>query len=142
MLPYLRRSFTVSESNQERRSGLKSQRSVVSRLVKKAEQRQQTQANQQTDGRGQAGHAGRRGVDKTGRAKATYNIPVSRQELIRQIAEAEDVSQADIVETAIVAFYNAWQTSRVELHEFKAPTRSLKATWKLEIPDDFSLFSE
>ena len=130
----------MSQSNQARRSGLKSQRSVVSRLVKKAEQRQQ--ANQTTDGRGRTGNAGERGVDKTGRAKATYNIPVDRQALVREMAQAEDVSQADIVETAIVAFYNAWQTERVDLHELKAPTRSLKATWKLEIPDDFGLFSE
>ncbi len=130
------------ESSQERRSGLKSQRSVVSRLVKKAELRQQAQANQHTDGRGQAGHAGQRGTDKTGRAKATYNIPVDRQELVRQMAEAEDVSQADIVEAAIVALYNAWQAAQVELYEFKSPTRSLKATWKLEIPDDFAPFSE
>jgi hypothetical protein len=132
----------VSQSNQSRRSGLKSQRSVVSRLVKKAEQRQREQANQATDGRGRVGNAGERGVDKTGRAKATYNIPVDRQALVREMAQAEDVSQADIVETAIVAFYNAWQTEKVDLHELKAPTRSLKATWKLEIPDDFGLFSE
>ena len=132
----------MPQSNQVRRSGLKSQRSVVSRLVKKAEQRQQEQANQTTDGRGRTGNAGERGVDKTGRAKATYNIPVDRQALVREMAIAEDVSQADIVETAIVAFYNAWQTEKIDLHELKTPTRSLKATWKLEIPDDFGLFSE
>ena len=34
----------MSESNQDRRTGLKSQRSVVNRLVKKAEERQQAQA--------------------------------------------------------------------------------------------------
>ena len=39
----------MSQSNQSRRSGLKSQRSVVSRLVKKAEQRQREQAHQATD---------------------------------------------------------------------------------------------
>jgi hypothetical protein len=114
---------------------------VVNRLVKKAEERQQAQANQTSDGRGKPGNAGERGVDKTGRAKATYNIPVDRQALVREIAQAEDVSQADIVETAIVAFYNAWQSNKIDLHEFKAPTRSLKAIWKLEIPDDFEFFS-
>jgi hypothetical protein len=132
----------VSDSNQTRRSGLKSQRSVVNRLVKKAEQRQQAQANPPSDGRGRAGHAGERGVDKTGRAKATYNIPVDRQAMVREMAQAEEVSQADIVESAIVAFYNAWQDNQVDLHPLKAPTRSLKAIWKLEIPDDFQLFSE
>jgi len=132
----------VSESSQIRRSGLKSQRSVVNRLVKKAEQRQQAQAKSSSDGRGRAGNAGERGVDKTGRAKATYNIPVDRQALVREMAQAEEVSQADIVESAIVAFYNAWQGNRIDLHPFKAPTRSLKAIWKLEIPDDFQLFFE
>ena len=131
----------MSQSNQTRRTGLKSQRSVVNRLVKKAEQRQQVQANESADGRGRAGNAGARGIDKTGRAKATYNIPVDRQALVREMAEAEDVSQADIVESAIVAFYNAWQIEKVDLHGFKVPTRSLKATWKLEIPDDFEFFS-
>ena len=132
----------MSDSKQSRRSGLKSQRSVVNRLVKKAEERQQAQTKPNSDGRGRAGHAGERGVDKTGRAKATYNIPVDRQALVREMAQAEEVSQADIVEAAIVAFYNAWQENQIDLHQFKAPTRSLKAIWKLEIPDDFQLFSE
>ena len=62
--------------------------------------------------------------------------------MVREMAQAEEVSQADIVESAIVAFYNAWQDNQDDLHPLKAPTRSLKAIWKLEIPDDFQLFSE
>ena len=81
------------------------------------------------------------GIDQGGRSKATYDLPVARQNLIREMAQTEDVSQGDIVEAAIVAFYEAWQAGKVDLTDMKQITRSLKATWKLAIPDDFSIFS-
>lgn len=124
----------MSASN-ERRSGLKKQQSVVQRLVGEAEQRQRERS---TDGRGRPGHAGRIGQDNLGRSKATYNLPVERQNLVREIAGAEDVAQADIVEAAVVALYNAWQAGKVDFHELKTPARSLRVSWKLVVPDDFA----
>ena len=58
------------------------------------------------------------------------------------MAKAEDVAQKDIVEAAVVAFYNAWQNGQINLEEMKTPARSLKVLWALNIPDDFSFFAE
>ena len=123
----------------KRRSALTSEQSVVSRLINEATERQQASL---TDGRGRPGHAGQKGIDKAGRSKATYNLPVERQNLVRQMAETEEISQGDIVEAAVVAFYNAWKDGQVTLEDLKGPTRSLKAMWKLAVPDDFTFFSE
>ena len=60
---------------------------------------------------------------------------------VRQMAESEEISQGDIVEAAVVTFYNAWKDGQVTLEDLKEPTRSLKAMWKLAVPDDFTFFS-
>lgn len=122
----------------KRRSGLADKGSVVSRLVGQAEQRQRESA---TDGRGRPGHAGELGRDKLKRSKATYNLSVDRQNLVREMAEAEDISQADVVELAVVALYNAWQAGVIDLQDMKTPARSLRVASKLVVPDDFAPFS-
>lgn len=129
----------MSESKKERRSGLGHQASTVARLVGKAEQRQRESA---TDGRGRAAHSGQLGRDKSGRSKATYDLPIDRQRLVREMADQEDVSQSDIVEAAVVALYNAWQADQIKLSDLREPTRSLKVMWKLNVPDELSLFSK
>lgn len=130
----------MPDSNkQQRRSGLASKESAVARLIDKAEERQQASIK---DGRGRPAHAGQLGTDQSGRSKATYDLPLERQDLVRLMAQTEEVSQGDIVEAAVVAFYNAWQAGRISLAELKENTRSLKATWRLNVPDDFTFFSE
>ena len=121
--------------SKKRRSGLGQQQSVVQRLIGESERRQKEEA---TDGRGRPGHAGQVGQDKQGRSKVTYNIPLDRQALVREMAQDEDVSQADIVEAAIVALHNAWQAGKVDFHLMKNPARSLRVSWKLTIPDEFT----
>lgn len=123
-----------------RRSGLAGA-SAVQRLVSQAADAQaETEArNAGRDGRGRPGNAGAVGRDRTGASKATYALPTRRQELVRRMAEAEDVSQTDIVEAAIVALYNAWEAGRVDLEALKVPAKSLKATWHLEVNDKFFL---
>jgi len=111
----------------------------VARLVGQAEERQREKA---TSGKGKPGHGGELGRDKAGRSKATYNISIDRQDLVRKMAKQEEVSQADIVEAAVVAFHNAWEDGQVDLDDFKAPTRSLKVMWELNVPDEFSVFPE
>lgn len=122
----------------KRRSGLAGQ-SAVERLVNQAAQAQEAEAAKAAgrDGRGKPGGAGEKGRDKTGATKATYALSIARQKLIREMAEAEDVSQTDIVEAATVLLYNLWQARRVDLSALKAPVKSLRFSWRLEIPDDF-----
>jgi hypothetical protein len=131
--------LTVPDSKKERRSGLTESDSAVRRLVDQAGQRQRESLS---DGRGRAGRSGQKGVDSAGRSKATYNVTRPRQDLVREMAGAEDVSQSDIVEAAIVAFYNAWAGGKVDLAGLKKPARSLKATWKIAVPDEFELSEE
>lgn len=125
--------------SKKRRSGLKGSESTVARLMGEAEQRQR---EQETHGRGKPGHGGQLGVDKTGRSKATYDLELDRQAMIEEMAQTEEVAKSDIVEAAIVAFYNAWKAGQVDLVDLKEPTRSLRAIYKLTIPSEFSFFSE
>lgn len=124
----------------ERRSGL-SQQSAVERLVSQAQAEQEKIADQNAgrDGRGRPGNAGEKGKDKTGASKATYALPTRRQELVREMAETEDVSQTDIVEAAVVALYNAWKGGRVDFEPMKTGAKSLRVTWHLEVEDTFFL---
>lgn len=125
----------------DRQTGLNRLESGVAQLVGQAQQAQAAEAAKAAgkDGRGKPGNAGVLGRDKDGLAKATYALPIRRQALVREIAESEDVSQTDIIEAAIVALYNAWQANRVDFSGLKAPTRSLRFSWHLEIPDNFFL---
>ncbi len=123
----------------KRRSGLTGSGSAVARLMGEAKQRQQ---EQETHGRGKPGHGGQLGQDSAGRKKVTYNLTLARQTLVRQMAAEENVSQADIAEAAIVMFYNAWRSGKVDLEDLREPARSLKVLWKLQVPDDFESFSD
>lgn len=122
-----------------RQSGLTAPDSIVKRMVGAAQDRQQAEEDKAAgrDGRGKPGGAGELGKDKAGLTKATYALPLARQALVREMAEAEDVSQTDIVEAAIVALYNAWQAGKVDFSERKSPAKSLRVSWHLEIPDNF-----
>lgn len=128
----------MSKKQGERRSGLTA---TVHHLASQATEAQREAADQAAgkDGRGRPGNAGEKGRDRTGAAKATYALPTRRQELVREMAEAEDVSQTDIVEAAIVALYNAWKADRVDFGSIKTGAKSLRATWHLEVEDNFFL---
>lgn len=121
-----------------RRSGLSDTdiAETVGHLVEEAEQRQR---ESETDGRGRAGRSGKLGIDSRGRAKASYDLPVSRQTLVREMAETEDVAQSDVVEAAIVVLYNAWQAGQLDFHDLKTHARSLHVAWKLQVPDDLAI---
>ena len=92
------------------------------------------------DGRGKPRHAGKLGQDKTGHGKVTYRISPARQELVRDIAKAEQVHHYDIVEVAIVAFVNAYRAGLVDLDPLKQSAASLKAAHTLEVPDDYIFY--
>lgn len=113
--------------------------SQIRRIMQRGKEKQEQ--NQGRDGRGQPGRSGQVGTDSAGRSKATYGISAEAQEIARRIAEAEEISQADVVEAALRIFHQIHQAGKVDLHPFKAPARSLKATWKLERLDEINFFS-
>lgn len=127
------------KTSETRRSGLapSTTQQATQQLVEKSQKYQSTIP----DGRGKPGHSGTVGQDSAGRSKATYNISVVRQALVRDIAKKEGVHYADIVEAAIVAFANAYTAGQVDLDPFKVPAISLKASLTLEIPDNFFISS-
>jgi hypothetical protein len=52
------------------------------------------------------------------------------------------VRQSDIVEAAVQLIYNLWQSKTIDLESLKVPTRSLKNTFELDVPDDLNVFLE
>ena len=112
--------------------------STIQNLVGQAREKQEAE---KTDGRGRAGHGKKKGVDKQGKAKKTFIIPLPLQALIEEMAEEEEVSQADIVCAATRLFYNLWSNSQIDLHEHKEiHGKSLRVVFKLELPQDFNPF--
>jgi hypothetical protein len=134
----------MSKAKFERQTGLTAQEAIVKRMVG---QSQEAQAEEQAkaegkDGRGKPGNAGEIGIDKRGQGKVTYYLSVSRQNLVKEMATAEEVSQTDIVEAAVVAFYNVWRAGKLDLDDLKSATKSLRVLWKLDVPDKFGFFSD
>lgn len=118
--------------------------SVVNRLVSEAtdalEREEAKAAGKKLDGRGKPGHAGQVGRDKTHRTKASYDLSLNRQQLVRDLAAAEGVAQSDVVELAIQLVHEAWQAGRLDFYRLRRPARSLRAEWKLDIPAEIGLF--
>jgi hypothetical protein len=54
------------------------------------------------------------------------------------ISNHKGVVISDLVELAIISLCNAVEAG-LDLHPLKTPTRNLRADWKLEAPQDFSL---
>lgn len=94
------------------------------------------------DGRGKPGHSGSKGTDSAGRSKATYGISLEAQDIARELAEAEEISQADVVEVALRVLAQLHRAGKVDLYPFKVPARSLKATFRLERLSELKLFSD
>ncbi len=122
------------------RSGL-IEMSETQRII---EQGLQQQESLYSDGRGRPGHAGEVGKDKLGTSKATYNISIARQKLVKKMSQDErvEVPKNDIVEAAIVLLYNAWQQNPEILEALKVPSRIPAFEYRLAVPDEFGFFSD
>lgn len=70
------------------------------------------------------------------RPKMTYDLPPSIITRIREVAEAENTSQSDIVAYALSQFLNAYDEGHINLDPYKRRTASLKWEWALNIPTD------
>jgi hypothetical protein len=92
------------------------------------------------DGRGKPGGAGQKGQDKTGRAKASFDLSLPRQAIIAELAAAEGVAKSDLVELAIQCLAEAYAAGKLDFYAFRRPARSLRAEWTLDVPDKLNLF--
>lgn len=126
----------------ERRSAL-TPPSQVDRIMGRAADRQRRES---TDGRGQAGHAGTKGIDKRGQSKKTLMLPLETQARIEHLARAEGVTQADIVAVAVAMLDELRQAGRVDLEPLKALVYSEAQPWRsatrIAIPEDFIFFDD
>ena len=118
--------------------------SITARLVGEATDALDREAaaasGKKLDGRGKPGGAGHLGTDKRGRAKATYDISDTRQEMARAIAEAEGVAISDVIELAIQLCHEAYTAGKLDFYQMRRPAKSLKSEWKIDVPDKMSIF--
>jgi len=71
---------------------------------------------------------------KAKRPKATYDLTLKLIDRVKEVAEREDVAQSDIVAWALTDFLERYANGGVKLSEHKRPAKSLRVTWKLELP--------
>ena len=74
---------------------------------------------------------------KAKRPKQTYDLPQSLIDAVRAIADRESVAQSDIAALALIDFVERYEAGKVDLHTRKAPARSLRVDWKIELPKDW-----
>lgn len=69
-------------------------------------------------------------------ARATYDLPPHLRERIKQLADDQRVPASQLVTLALARFLNDLEAGRVNLSEFKTPSRSPRYDWNLEFPPD------
>lgn len=69
-------------------------------------------------------------------ARATYDLPPALREKIRQLAEEQRVPASQLVTLALARFLNDFENGRVNLSNYKSPSRSPRYDWNLDLPSD------
>lgn len=112
------------------RSGLTGEGGAVRRLLKQSEQKERAK---ETKGRGQAGHGGKRGLDKTGRAKMTVSMSLDLQEMVREMSEDAGTFPADVVCLAIARLHSDWSAGQVDFLDYSLPSNHPRAAVRLAL---------
>ena len=80
----------------------------------------------------------RRGEErKHQRPKATYDLPLPILEGIEKVVSAESIARSDVVALALVRFLTDYQAGKIEMTDMKRSARSLRYTWKIQLPPEF-----
>jgi hypothetical protein len=69
--------------------------------------------------------------------RATYDLPPGIRTRIKDTAEEERIPASQLVTLALIRFLNDLETGRVDLSEFKQPSRSPRYDWNLVLPDEW-----
>jgi hypothetical protein len=112
------------------RSGLTGSGGAVRRLMKQSDQRQR---EKQTKGRGRAGHGGKRGLDKTGRAKMTIDLPLDIQQGIRGQAKEIETFPKDLVALACARLLKDIETGEIDLLDYMQPSDHPRVACRLAL---------
>ena len=69
--------------------------------------------------------------------RATYDLPPSLREDIRELAEELHLPASQLVTLALARFMKDYHESLIDLSKFKQPSRSPRYEWNLIFPEDF-----
>lgn len=67
--------------------------------------------------------------------RATYDLPPVLRERIKDLAEQQRVPTSQLVALALARFIRELEEERLDLGEFKQPSRSPRYDWNLAIPE-------
>ena len=68
--------------------------------------------------------------------RATYDLPPSLREDIRELAEELHLPASQLVTLALARFMKDYHESLIDLSKFKQPSRSPRYEWNLIFPED------
>jgi hypothetical protein len=68
--------------------------------------------------------------------RATYDLPPTLRQRIKDLAEQERLPASQIVTLALARFLKDYDQERVTLAEYKQPSRSPRYDWNLDLPEE------
>jgi hypothetical protein len=68
--------------------------------------------------------------------RATYDLPPALRQRVRLVAEKERLPASQLVTLALVRFFADLDDAKVDLAEYKQPSRSPRYDWNLVLPED------
>jgi hypothetical protein len=66
--------------------------------------------------------------------RATYDLPPSLRQIIKELAEEECLPASQIVTLALATFINEFRAGKIDLGQYKQPSRSPRYDWNLIFP--------
>jgi hypothetical protein len=66
--------------------------------------------------------------------RATYDLPPSLRQIIKELAEEECLPASQIVTLALATFINDFRAGKIDLGQYKQPSRSPRYDWNLIFP--------
>ena len=69
--------------------------------------------------------------------RATYDLPPGLRSRVKELAEEERLPASQLVTLALIRFIADLDAKRVDLSEFKQPSRSPRYDWNLVLPEEW-----
>ncbi len=69
-------------------------------------------------------------------ARATYDLPPALREKIKGLAEDQRVPASQLVTLALARFISDLESGKIDLSDYKSPSRSPRYDWNLEFPPE------
>jgi hypothetical protein len=69
--------------------------------------------------------------------RATYDLPPGLRARIKEMSDKERLPASQLVTLALIRFLSDLESGRVDLSDFKQPSRSPRYDWNLVLPDEW-----